>query len=183
MNEPSENRRVRMTKRLMKDALLKLLERTELSGISVTAICEAADVNRSTFYSHYASPTDLLREIEQDVLNRIPSPAAPQDLPGEESLFRITGAFFDYVKENERVFRILFSESVNAGFSARMVELLCAQMISGVKGEDELSARFLRLYIANGTVGMLREWIDAGFPISSRDIAKKMYYFSRKLTG
>lgn len=182
MKEPSENRRVRMSRRLMKDALLKLLERTELSGISVTAICEAADVNRSTFYSHYTSPTDLLRDIEQEVLNRIPAPAVPQDLQGEESLFRITGAFFDYVRENERVFRILFSESVNAGFSERMVELLCAQMIS-VKAEDELSTRFLRLYIANGTVGMLREWIDTGFPVSSREIAKKMYYFSRKLTG
>ena len=63
-----------------------------------------------------------------------------------------------------------------------MVELICAQKILGVKSEDELSLRFLMLYIANGTVGMLREWIDADFPISSREIANKMYYLSRKIT-
>ena len=80
MKEQSENRRVRMTKRLMKDALLNLLERTELSGITVTAVCEAADVNRSTFYSYYTSPSELLRELEQEVLDRIPFPAAPQAL-------------------------------------------------------------------------------------------------------
>ena len=170
-----------MTKRLMKDALLNLLERTELSGISVTAICEEADVNRSTFYSYYTSPSELLREIEQEVLDRIPFPAAPQDRQGEENLLRTTGAFFDYVRENERVFRILFSESVNASFSARMVGLLCAQMISGAEGTDEASAHFMRLYIANGTVGILREWIDAGFPVSSRKIAEMMYSFSRKI--
>ena len=107
MKEQSENRRVRMTKRLMKDALMDLLERTELSGISVTALCEAADVNRSTFYSYYASPADLLREIEQEVLDRIPAPAAPQNRRGEESLLRTTEAFFDFVRENERVFRML----------------------------------------------------------------------------
>ena len=180
MKEQSENRRVRMTKRLMKDALLELLERTELSGVSVTAICEAADVNRSTFYSYYASPSDLLREIEQEVLDRIPAPAAPQNRRGEESLLRTTEAFFDFVRENERVFRILFGEAANTGFSARIVDLLCTQMAID---SDELYARFLRLYIANGTVGMLREWIDAGFPVSSREIAEKMYYFSRKLTG
>ncbi len=183
MKEQSENRRVRMTKRLMKDALMDLLERTELSGISVTALCEAADVNRSTFYNYYTSPSELLREIEQEVLDRIPAPAAPLDQQGEKSLLRTTEAFFDYVRENERVFRILFSESVNAGFSARMVDLLCAQMITGVEEADGFSARLMQLYIANGTVGMLLEWINAGFPVSSREIAKKMYYYSRKLTG
>lgn len=181
MKEQSENRRVRMTKRLMKDALLNLLERTELSGITVTAVCEAADVNRSTFYSYYTSPSDLLREIEQEALDRIPAPAAPQDRQGEENLLRTTGAFFDYVRENAQVFRILFRESLNAGFSARMVGLLCAQMISGVEGTDEASVHFRRLYIAYGTVGMLREWIDAGFPVSSQKIAEMMYCFSRKI--
>ncbi len=182
MKEQSENRRVRMTKRLMKDALLSLLERTELSGISVTAVCEAADVNRSTFYSYYTSPSDLLREIEQDVLDRIPAPTVPQDRQGEESLLRAAGAFFDYVRENERVFRILFRESVDAGFSGRMMELLCEKMITGVDAADELNAHFARLYIANGTVGILREWIDAGFPVSSRKIAEMMYFLSRKIT-
>ena len=181
MKAQSENRRVRMTKRLMKDALLNLLERTELSRISVTAVCEEADVNRSTFYSYYTSPSELLRELEQEVLDRIPAPAAPQERQGEENLLRTTGAFFDYVRENERVFRILFSESLNAAFSAWIVDLLCAQMISGVEGTDEASVHFRRLYIAYGTVGMLREWIDAGFPVSSRKIAEMMYCFSRKI--
>ena len=182
MKEQSENRRILMSKRLMKEALLELLAQTELSAISVTAVCKQADVNRSTFYAYYTTPSDLLREIEQDVLDRIPSPPLPVNRQDEESLLQTTTAFFDYVKENERVFRILFSESVNAGFSSRMVELICAQKIFGVKSEDELSLRFLMLYIANGTVGMLREWIDADFPISSREIANKMYYLSRKIT-
>ena len=34
MNEIPENRRVRMTRRLMKDAMLELLEQMELSDIS-----------------------------------------------------------------------------------------------------------------------------------------------------
>ena len=69
-----ENRRVRMTKRLMKDAMLELLEKQDLAGISVTAICNTADVHRSTFYKYYSDPADLLSEIEQDILERIPFP-------------------------------------------------------------------------------------------------------------
>jgi AcrR family transcriptional regulator len=183
MKEQSENRRVRMTKRLMKDALLELLEQTELSGISVTAVCEKADVNRSTFYHYYNSPSDLLREIEQEVLDRIPALPVPVNQQGEENLLRATTAFFDYVKENEKVFHILFSESANAGFTSRMVDLLCAQHIPGVENVDELTSAFMQRYVANGTVGMLREWIDKGFPVSSQEISEMMYYLSRKITG
>ena len=183
MKEQSENRRTRMTKRLMKDALLELLAQTELSGISVTAICERADVNRSTFYRYYTGPSDLLRELEQDMLDRIPAPSLPVNRREEESVLRAAAAFFDFVEENADVFRILFSESANAGFSSRMVDLLCAQHITGVESADGLNTEYMQRYVANGTVGMLREWIDAGFPISSREIAELMYRLSRKVTG
>ena len=183
MKEQTENRRVRMTKRLMKDALLELLEQTELSGISVTAVCQAADVNRSTFYNYYSSPSDLLREIEQEVLDRIPAAPPILDREGEDALLRSTTGFFDYVKENERVFRVLFGKSASGDFSARLVNLLCSQHIPGINGADEQSSRFIRRYVANGTVGMLREWLASGFPVSSREIAEMMYYLSRKVTG
>lgn len=60
--------------------------------------------------------------------------------------------------------------------------MLCSQLIVGVESEDELSSRFVRLYIANGTVGMLREWIKAGFPVNNREIANMMYYLSKQVT-
>lgn len=182
MSGKPENRRVRMTKRLLKDSLLELLEQKDLSDISVTAICEGADIHRSTFYKYYKDPSVLLRDIEQDALNQIPVPPETLDQQGEESLLCATTAFFDYVKENERIFRVLFSESVYADFSARLVELLCSQLIIGIESENELNSRYLRLYIANGTVGMLKEWIETGFPVSSRKIAEMMYYLSRKLS-
>ena len=74
MKEMQETRRVRMTKRLMKDALLELLAQKNLSSISVKELCETADVHRTTFYLHYTDTADLLREIEQDFLDKIPSP-------------------------------------------------------------------------------------------------------------
>ena len=43
---------------------------------------------------------------------------------------------------------------------------------------DELTAQFIRHYIANGTVGMLRAWISSDFPVSSRKIAEMMYDMS-----
>ena len=181
MKEMQESRRVRMTKRLMKDALLELLERKNLANISVKELCETADVHRTTFYLHYTDPSDLLREIEQDFLDQIPTPPEVIDEPSQEQLLEATTTFFDYIRQNGSTIRILFSESAESSFSPRLVEYLCSGYLPVGKAADAFSARYLQLYIANGTIGMLREWVDQDFPISSRRIAEMMYFLSRKL--
>ena len=64
----ADNRRVRMTKKLIKDAYLELLEKRPSERISVTDICKTADVNRSTFYMYYEDTIRLRQDIENDVL-------------------------------------------------------------------------------------------------------------------
>ena len=179
MTNKHENRRVRMTKHLMKAALLELLEENELVNISVTAICKTADVHRSTFYEYYTDPADLLRDTEQDFLDRIPMPSVT-DPADQDRILEASTTFFDYVKENEKAFRVLFSESAGSSFSGRLVELLCSGNVPVSSDADETTAHFTRLYIANGTVGMMREWIHTGFQFSSRRIAEMMYFLSKK---
>lgn len=60
-----ENRRTQMTKRMLKDSLLELLEHQDIQKISIRALCELADINRSTFYKYYASQYDLLKDMEK----------------------------------------------------------------------------------------------------------------------
>ena len=47
-----DNRRVKITKKMIKDAMLELLENRPINKITVTDICKYADVNRSTFYAY-----------------------------------------------------------------------------------------------------------------------------------
>jgi AcrR family transcriptional regulator len=171
-----------MTKQLMKDALLELLEKQKLVNITVTAICETADVHRSTFYKYYTDPEDLLRAIEQDFLDRIPMPSQNFDQQNQEQLLTATTAYFDDVKKNIKAYRILLGDSAGSSFAQKLVECLCSRYTTVDEGTDALTDRLVRLYIANGTVGMLREWIDNDCPISSRKIAEKMYFLSRKVT-
>ena len=47
------DRRVEMTKRLLKKSLIELLKNESIEKISIRNLCQNADVNRSTFYKHY----------------------------------------------------------------------------------------------------------------------------------
>ena len=171
-----------MTKRLLKDALLELMQTQDLISISVTAICETADVHRSTFYNYYTDPADLLRDIEQDFLDRIPAPPQVMDKQNQEKLLAVTAEFFDFIRENKKMIQTLFNESSGNNFTARLVDHLCNGYIP-VDGEiDELTANYKRLYIAHGTVGMLREWVNEDCFVSSETIAEMMYSLSRRIS-
>lgn len=70
MKENSD-RRVRVTKMILRDSLVELMREKPLHEISIKAICEQADINRSTFYHHYGSQYDLFDDIVQEISNSI----------------------------------------------------------------------------------------------------------------
>lgn len=65
------NQRILLTKQLLKNSLMELLETETIHKISIKTICEHAGINRSTFYKYYGSQYDLLKEIEQDTVQNI----------------------------------------------------------------------------------------------------------------
>ena len=46
--------RVRYTRKVLKESLLSLLKEKPINKITVKEVCELAELNRATFYSHYS---------------------------------------------------------------------------------------------------------------------------------
>ena len=63
-----EDKRIRKTKKNLKDTLISLLNEESFEQITVTQLCENADISRITFYSHYADKYDLLEDIFHDMI-------------------------------------------------------------------------------------------------------------------
>ena len=68
MTDKKIDRRVRYTKKAIRESFLDLLEQKPLEKISVTEICKNADINRGTFYSHYSDPFELKASLEQEIV-------------------------------------------------------------------------------------------------------------------
>ena len=66
-----DNQRARLTKMLLKQAYMTLMKEKKTDRITVRDICSRAEVNRSTFYLHYAEPNDLLTEIENEAVSLV----------------------------------------------------------------------------------------------------------------
>lgn len=107
----------------MDAAFLKLLENKDFDYIIVKEICEQAGVNRSTFYLHYETVSDLISECVEYVMRQFfesiqVDPAKfmkkIQDCPMEE-LYLITPEYLvpylNYVKQNRRLFQTMLKNA------------------------------------------------------------------------
>ena len=168
-----ESRRVKMTKKLLHDALIELLQTQPLEKTTVTDVCRQADVNRSTFYAYYRDVSQLLLEIENDVLDHVPLTAG--DAEGgysSESYLATLEGFCRFVQSHELLFKVLFVQSENSGFYHRLVDKVTNAVLGLDPGEISVRDRLTLIYCVNGVVGILKEWIGSNFAISAREFAQ-----------
>ena len=66
-----ENQRIVLTKRLIKESLIKMLATEGIYKISIRGLCEEAGINRSTFYKYYGSQYDVLSEMGSEMVRHV----------------------------------------------------------------------------------------------------------------
>ncbi len=80
-----EDRRVVRTRRSIEEAFLALRKKKALERITVRELCDAAGINKSTFYTHYRDIYDLSDAIEtqiaRDIVGAVSCPEAIFDRP------------------------------------------------------------------------------------------------------
>lgn len=65
------DRRTIYTKNLIKDACYEALKKKPIHQITVTELCKAAEINRSTFYLHYQDAFAVYEEMLDEVIKAI----------------------------------------------------------------------------------------------------------------
>ena len=108
---------------LMDEALLRLLEKKEYEFITVKEVCKTAGVNRSTFYLHYETIDDLLKESVEMINKRFVGKfdaenifiADVQNASKHDSILitpKYLKPYLEFVKENKRALRLICSKGL-----------------------------------------------------------------------
>ena len=114
MVEKKTDRRILKTKRALRESLLYLLKEQPIQKISVSRLCEKSDINRSTFYTYYSSPMDLLESIEDEILNTLEEDMI--QFEKENSISQLMNSIIFYISEHKQLVRLLFSDHGDPGF-------------------------------------------------------------------
>ena len=167
----AESRRERMTRQMIQDAYFRLILDGRKQKLSVTEICKEANVNRTSFYAHYEDVVMLRRDIENHVLSQIPVLSEPDAITSDRQFVELLERFFAYIQENQRMFRVLILQPDSLAFTRRLVEAVLDKYRAAAVPGDALLARYEYLFIVSGVIGLLGDWIEAGFPIGAKEFA------------
>ena len=164
MKQAREDRRVKYTKMVLKESFINLLEKKEISQITIKEICEDADINRSTFYTHYTDQYDLLRKIENELLDNVSAHLAELDHKNKRmDDIALAEKIFDYIKENAKLCKLLLSERGDLSFQKKIMTLVYDKIITELTHNSNLTkedAEYVYSFTITGCVGIVQKWLD-----------------------
>ena len=157
----------------MDEAFLELLEKKDFTYITVKEICEQAGVNRSTFYLHYETVSDLLAESARYIITQFVE-AMPHDTaefmsqiqtrPLEE-LYLITPEYLtpylNYIKKHRRIFRTTLEQASVLGMNDAYLSLN-RHVFMPILNRYQVplsSQKYMMPFYINGLMGIVNEWL------------------------
>ena len=176
MSGVRQDRRTRYTRMVLKESLMALMEQKDITKITIKELCQRADVNRSTFYAHYRDQYDLLLQIEDYILEEINVNLSGFDMEDRCGTFRILENIFCYIKDNSGFCRLLLSERGDVQFQKRVMDLCQSryieQWLTSQKHVEAETVEYLYLYLVNGSIGVVQNWLRTGMRRSPSEMAE-----------
>ncbi len=179
-----ENQRVAITRRLLKESLLRLLKDKEIDKITISELCRDACVNRATFYRHYEIPRDVLMDIQRDLYHQIrkdvPMPQTVDDAKlALETLCRS-------MEENKNLLRLLILNNSDTDFASFISDIYMEiwndygqiPLLRDLNPED---IRLLMLYSAGGSYFVLRIWVMGSIRKSAQEMADYVWELMNRM--
>ena len=176
MAAQKEDRRIRRTKRPLRQALAELMNEKEFKDITVKEISDRADLNRGTFYFHYTDTYDLREKIEDELVHDFKevisnySPT-PENYSARHMLEQAVG----YIQEQKFLIRTLFhSSSVGDGLQSKCTAVI-EDMITKVQAQLNLNdtgkqAKYICRFCSSGIIGCLNMWLQEDDGMTGRTL-------------
>lgn len=167
METKSGDRRVRKTKTILRQGLVRLMSEKSIQEITVKELCCECDINRGTFYSHYADVYDLLQKIEEEmlcVLEEMIQEYSLLDVKGEAAPSPIMSSIFKFLAQNADMCRILLCNNGDMAFVEKVKDTVKNKFMSEWKirvpeNDNNKTSEYLYAFIVSGCIGVLQQWL------------------------
>ena len=168
-----ENRKIKLTKKCIRDALVELLKEKSIEHISVKELSERADINRSTFYTHYRDVYAVVEEMAEEVINHIPFPVGKTKSTAEE-----IAESYRYFCAHKDICIVLLKSGYYKNYLFKKSKAIFEDgtLENGTMINVNKDIYFaMSAYTCSGTAGFLLYCLENNVEISAEDYGKIFY--------
>lgn len=173
-----DNQRVRLTKQLLRESLIRLLREKPLYEITVSQLCTESEINRSTFYKHYGNVRDIYEEIEQEVITKSEQCIQAVNSLEKESVLLPLEQLLLYIQQHADLYKLLMQNSADGEFSYKLIRDamdFVHRIPQLLREEWEGQEEYCFSYIISGSIAVIQKWIQGGAEESPYEIASLIY--------
>lgn len=174
-NINKNDRRVKKTNRVLREALIKLLETKDIKEVTVKELTEAADVNRSTFYFYYEDIYDMVKQMQNEIYDVFFETVIKSDNEVQSIADYVGYAkrFFDFCKENELQCKFVLSNDINNELTEKIKQAVRDNIPDSAKNYPLSSPmHYLTTFAISGITGTVIEWMENGMQADSEEMAQ-----------
>lgn len=160
------NQRIALTKRLLREGLLRLLKTKPLDKINITELCKESGINRATFYRHYELPRDILTEMQaefvEEMIDNFNKPLTEKDVE----------SFFDYLHQNAALVKLFMKYNSDVDL-IRIFNNFYPNIFEkkALKFFDAEDSQLFYAFLAGGVYFLLRQWLMEDIKKTPKEIA------------
>src|SRR6266851_10134391 len=114
MTQSVSNLRVRRTQKLLREALIELIEERGFEALTIGELTERAMVSRAAFYRNYQDKYDLVEQIFEEAMSSLLG-AVGEMGPGQHPP-EVWVRFLEHIAEYERLYRALLGNKGSPWF-------------------------------------------------------------------
>ena len=171
--------RITRTREILQDALNSLTLKMGYEAVTITDICDAANVGRSTFYGHFTSKDDLkrsgLEHLRQHLLARQKTVLAEGGELQDQTL-SFSLVMLEHARDHAALYRALVNDrggSVALGFIREMLGDLIRTETTDLPfttGQDRLNREFTVQYLVGAFMSVMIWWLDGGAKLAPQQV-------------
>jgi AcrR family transcriptional regulator len=180
MTRPTGNLRVRRTQKLLREALIELIEERGFEALTVGELTTRAMVSRAAFYRHYQDKFDLVEQIFDEAMGALLD--AVGDL-GREHPAEIWVTLFEHIAQYERLYRALLGRTGSPWFVRKLRADLAGLIeergqlphgtVAGARAVHAFSDTLVPDLVSTMWVEAITWWLEQGRPYPPREIATR----------
>lgn len=172
-----ENQRIALTKKLLQEGLLQLLEVKSLDKISVTELCRESGINRATFYNHYNSPQELLNDIENRITSSLKGIIGLPKTADE--VIRQVEQVCEFFHQNSRTILILHNCHADEDITEILYDLnqnfqYYRMNDKFTRTMDQTNLNLVSIFFYTGCYNIILHWLKNDLQKSPKEIADLM---------
>lgn len=163
-NNGRSDRRCIKTRKAIKQVFIRLMTEKAITKITIKEISDEANINRKTFYSHYADVNGVLDDIENDVLEQLWRLIENLDIqktiynpyPIFKELTNIINNDFDFYK-------YLLQSASDSRFLEKIKHVLKNRIIeiAGLEINNKEMLPYAVEFAVAGILSVYREWFNS----------------------